>query len=313
MCYSAMVNMHVKELELTYKARVQIDLFEDLFRERLAASAGSGAIKVPRALEAAFLEKPKSAAEMRIAKAIREYRAAEKKSLAAEIKTQTKRLADAEKSLAVKATKKAANDRRIAAAKIERAESRIAFLESGKTSESDSRIWPGSYAPLIVEEKGKREIRPFRYLLRPHGQTPEFDRKFGGAYNARRDRLEEVFWWKSVYGKNHGILPIHAFFENVKVKGKNAVLRFEPKAFTEMAVPCIWDRNEAEDFTLYSFALITDEPNPEVAAAGHDRTPVVMRPKYFDLWLGAKAKSVADYRVVFEDKQPTYFEHEVAA
>ncbi|MBS1961574.1 MAG: SOS response-associated peptidase family protein [Bdellovibrionales bacterium] len=311
MCYSAMVNMHVKELGLTYKARVQIDMFEDLFRERLAASAS--AVNNPRPLEAAFLEKPKSAPEMRIAKSIREFQARERKALAAEIKAQSKRLAAAEKALAGKVTKKAQNDQRIATSKIEKAEFRLGLLESGKISESDSRIWPGSYAPLIVETEGERSVRPFRYLLRPFGQSAAFDRKFEGSYNARRDRLEEVFWWKSVYGKRHGILPIHAFFEHVKVKGKNVVLRFEPKAFTEMAVPCIWDRNEAEDFTLHSFALITDDPNPEVAAAGHDRTPVVMRPKYIDLWLGAAAKDLAEYAVVFDDKQPTYFEHEVAA
>jgi putative SOS response-associated peptidase YedK len=320
MCYSALVNQHAKNLGLTYKARVQVDFFEDLFKDR---AAGSGA-KIPRAMEAAFLEKPKSAAELRIAKYIRDFHAREKKDAKAEISKQEKRLSDAEKSLKSKHTKKAENDVRIATAKIEKLTFKIERLESGKIGETDSRIYPGQYAPLITLEKGERDVRPFRYHLRPRGQGPEFDRKFDGNYNARRDRLEEVFWWKSVLGKNHGALAIKAFFENVPLskfehrklkKGeedKNLILKFEPKGLSEMLVPCLFDTNAEEDFTLHSFALITDDPNPEVAAAGHERTPVVMKETHLELWLEAN-QNFSEYRPVFEDKEPTYFEHQVSA
>ncbi len=321
MCYSALVNQNAKDLSLTYQARIQPDLFEDLFRGRLA---GSGA-KIPRAMEAAFLEAPKSAAELRIAKAIREYRQIEKQQLQTELAGQEKRLAAAEIALAAKTTKKALNDRRIAKDKIERIGIRLHLLESGEIGESDSRIWPGMYAPLILHQDGTRVIRPFRYLLRPRGQNAEFDRKFSGSYNARRDRLREVFWWKSVFGKNHGVLPIRAFYENVKLHRfenrelrpgeteKNIVLRFQPEAIEEMIVPCIWDRNESDSFTLDSFALITDEPNPEVAAAGHDRTPILLKEKYLDLWLSTGTADPATYEIAFDDKQPTFFEHSIAA
>ncbi len=39
-----------------------------------------------------------------------------------------------------------------------------------------------------------------------------------------------------------------------------------------MPLACLWDRWSKEgEPDLYSFAAITDEPPPEVAAAGHDR------------------------------------------
>jgi putative SOS response-associated peptidase YedK len=321
MCYSALVNAHVKRLNLTYKARIEIEVFEALFKGRLE---GNGA-KVPRAMEAAFLETPKSAGELRITKYIRDFHKSELKKARSDLEAQEKRLAAAEKALMGKATKKAQNDRRIATDKIEKLRFRIALIESGEISESDSRIWPGHYAPLILQKDGERVIRPFRYLLRPMGQSAGFDRKFNGSYNARRDRLQEVFWWKSVFGRHHGVLPIRAFFENVKRhdyekrklrKGEeeeNMILRFDPEALDEMIVPCIWDRNEADAFTLESFALITDEPNPEVAAAGHDRTPIIMKEKHLDLWLATGGKDLSKYEIVFEDKQPTFFEHAIAA
>lgn len=321
MCYSALVNQHSKNLGFTYKARVQVDIFDDLFKARLD---GSGA-KIPRAMEAAFLESPKSMPELKIAKSIRSFHAAEIKEAKKLIATQLKRLAAAEKSLAGKVTKKAQNDQRIATDKIEKATFRINLIESGKITETDSRIWPGMYAPLILMKDGERVIQPFRYLLRPRGQTADFDRKFNGSYNARRDRLKEVFWWKSVFGRNHGILPIKAFYENVKLhdfehrklrKGedeKNLILRFDPEGLDEMLVPCIFDTNDADGVTLESFALITDEPNPEVAAVGHERTPIVLRPSNLDLWLATGGADLSVYEKAFDDKQPTFFEHAVAA
>lgn len=297
-------------------------MFEDLFKSRLNGNSA----KIPRAMEAAFLDKPKTAGELRIAKYIRDFHAIEIKEAKAELSKQSKqskRLADAEKALLGKTTKKAQNDHRVSAAKIEKLEFKIERLESGKIGESDSRIWPGQYAPLIVMEDGERLIRPFRYHLRPFGKDSGFDRKFDGNYNARRDRLKEVFWWKSIYGKSHGALPIKAFFENVPLsktrklkKGEddyNLVLRFDPQGLDEMLVPCIFDKNEEEEFTLHSFAIITDEPNSEVAAAGHDRTPIIMKPSHLDLWLSTDGKDLREYDLVFNDKQRTYFEHEIAA
>ena len=165
---------------------------------------------------------------------------------------------------------------------------------------------------------------PFRYHLRPKGQTAEFDRRFDGTYNARRDKLKEVFWWKSVFGKNHGLMVISKFWENVSLskyehrslengeEDKNIVLEFQPQSISEMLVPCIFDHNTDDTFTLNSFALITDEPNPEVAAAGHDRTPIIMKDEYIDTWLKTSGRSIRDFEIVFNDKQQTYFKHSIA-
>lgn len=256
---------------------------------------------------------------------IREFREREIAEMNSKLKEQTIRLSSAEKTLLTKVTKKAQNDQRIAANKIEDFSRKIQRLESDEVTEKDSRIFPGQYAPLIVGLGGERLLRPFRYHLRPQGQSEGFDRKFDGNYNARRDRLKEVFWWKSVFGKNHGVLPIKAFYENVKrhdmenrslrpgEEPENLILRFQPEGLDEMIVPCIWDQNTAGKFTLDSFALITDEPNPEVAAAGHDRTPIIMRDEHLDQWLMTSGRQLSDFEIVFEDKKSTYFQHVIAA
>ena len=43
---------------------------------------------------------------------------------------------------------------------------------------------------------------------------------------------------------------------------------------------------------LLSFAAITDEPEHEVAAAGHDRTIINIKPEHVDAWLNPELGSV---------------------
>jgi putative SOS response-associated peptidase YedK len=316
MCYSAMVTQNVKSLGLRYQARVQVDLFDDLFQKRLVGAN----VKITPAMEAAFLEAPKTPIEQRIQKNILLWREREHEKAIADLEIQEKRLDLAEKSLLSKVTKKAQTDQRVATAKIAVLTTKIKKLKQGDSHENelDSRIYPGNYAPLIIEKDGERVIQPFRYLLRPAGQEADFDRKFNGAYNARRDRLKKVAWWRSLFGKNHGVLELKAFYENVKRHDfenrplreqeaeENLIVRFTPRSTEEILVPCIWDRNDADTHPLFSFALITDEPNPEVSAVGHDRTPLVLKRENLGTWL-TPSSDLSVFERIFNDKPATHF------
>jgi putative SOS response-associated peptidase YedK len=94
-----------------------------------------------------------------------------------------------------------------------------------------------------------------------------------------------------------------AFFENVERGGKNAVLQFVPKPPRPMFV--------GEE--LVSFAAITDEPPPEVAAAGHDRCVVNLKEKNVQAWLTPEGHSMADLQAIIADVEQPYYEHEVMA
>lgn len=72
------------------------------------------------------------------------------------------------------------------------------------------------------------------------------------------------------------------FYENVTgADGRNKVLEFVPKDGAPMLIACLWSRwtdPTGKEPDLLSFAAITDDPEPEVAAAGHDRTVIRRRP-----------------------------------
>ncbi|HEU4781125.1 MAG TPA: hypothetical protein VFS58_14680, partial [Steroidobacteraceae bacterium] len=64
---------------------------------------------------------------------------------------------------------------------------------------------------------------------------------------------------------------------------------------------------------LLSFAAITDEPPPEVAAAGHDRMIINLKPAHLDAWLSPAGRSLDELQAILSDRQAPYYEHEVMA
>jgi putative SOS response-associated peptidase YedK len=137
----------------------------------------------------------------------------------------------------------------------------------------------------------------------------------------------EGFPWKFEFGKNHGIVVIKKFFENVKrhdyekrklKKGEepeNMVLRFEPRGFEHIYVPCLYDiwHDEKGKAALHSFALITTDPPPEVAAAGHNRCPIFLKESAIDSWLFPQGKSKKELYAILGERERPFYEHQIAA
>src|SRR4051794_7922753 len=109
MCYSAQIqSAYMKYLRET-GAEMDVDQFVEIFGARVSDSS----IRIPRAVERWF-DEPMSDGERRIKAFIDEYRATETAKLEREVFAQSKRLADAERTLASKPTKAAAESKRIA-------------------------------------------------------------------------------------------------------------------------------------------------------------------------------------------------------
>ena len=74
------------------------------------------------------------------------------------------------------------------------------------------------------------------------------------------------------------------------------------------------ERDEpAEEPDLLSFAAITDDPEPEVAAAGHDRTIINIKPEHVDAWLSPDPRDLASLYAIFDDRRHPFYEHRIAA
>ena len=53
-------------------------------------------------------------------------------------------------------------------------------------------------------------------------------------------------------------------------------------------------------------------PAPEVAAAGHDRTIINIKPEHVDAWLNPRS-DLAAMQAIFDDKRHPFYEHRMAA
>jgi len=321
MCYSAKIAADLRWLEREYGATLSLPLFAELFRH---LKAGSGWQKVPKTMRASF-QAPRNDLEREIAGLIGEGQRAQTSFFETELFKQRSRLASAERSLAVKATKKAESDKRIAIEKIAAAQRNLVDLQRVEQMDSDSRIFPGYYAPVIVANNGQRTIVPMRYRCRLPGWTEAMERQKPGTYNARMDNLERA--WGKLFGVQHGVLVANAFFENVTrhrmehrelaagEKEQNVVLEFQPEPRRPMLLACLWSfsKSEGEDPDLYSFAAITDDPPAEVAAAGHDRCIVPIKSERLDAWLNPKPGDLAEPYAILADRARLFYEHRLAA
>ncbi|SKA14665.1 SOS response-associated peptidase family protein [Novilysobacter spongiicola] len=309
MCYSAQVWADYHRYVRVYGAEIAIDVFYDLYVRRRQGEK----LKTPKSMDLAF-RGGQSQLESQISAMVRDIHAAEISDLERELFKQTKRLADATRSLLTKQTKKALEEQRIAGNKIEQMKGRLRNLQRVDDQPSDSRIYPGMYAPVMVWEDGKRVVKPMRYQCRAQGKPAINDRKFPGTYNARRDNLEG--FWKSQFGRTQGLMVAERFYENVETPDGNAVLEFVPRTGEPMLIACLWSRwtdPKGEEPDLWSFAAITDEPEEEVAAAGHDRTIINIKPEHIDAWLNPEQGNLDALYAILDDKQHPYYEHRIAA
>lgn len=312
MCYSAQVIHNYRLFTREYGAVLSPKEFFDLYWHRTADKK----IKIPKGMDMLFAS-PLDADEQKIKALIDDHAAQQALDLEQELFKQRKRSADADRALQNKTTKTALESKRIAGEKVEWLVGKLDDLQRTEPKERDARIFPGHYVPVMVVENGRRVVMPMRYQCRPAGKPAFYDTKYPGTYNARRDNLES--FWRGLFGHFHGLMLITSFYENVERKRadgttQNVVLQFKPTPTHNMLVACLWSRwTTPGEPDLLSFAAITDEPPPEVAAAGHDRCIVPITPGNIDAWLKPDSNDLTTSYRILDDRDRPYYEHRLAA
>lgn len=319
MCFSARIQQDLHALARRFGAQIAWEMFADVFKRRL----DTGEFKASRALEQNF-DNPTTDIERQIKADIDAFRKKSQAKWEQEVFVQKRRLADAERSLASKETKKARESARIASTKIETHLTWLSDLKRKELVDEDSRIFPMMLAPVVVTIDGQRRVMPMRYTCRLAGKPADYDFRYPGTYNARRDNL--TGFWSNLYGRRHAVMVVEEFFENVPLhlyerrelavdeKPANVVLRFQPNTSASMLVACLWDHwKQPGARDLYSFAAVTDEPPPEIAATGHQRCIIALKEQNVAEWLMPESVAPPRLDAILGDKECPYYEHRVAA
>ena len=314
MCYSAQVAQVVRKLHRNLGIRLDYAEAERLFFQRLEEPT----LNISRGFEANFSH-PTTEQGRRIRAAIETHRERTAAKLEKDLFLQKTRLADGRRSLEQKATKRAREDVRIAAGKIEAFTAKLGDLRRVEPSQRDDRVFPMMFAGVIVRQHGEHLLTPMRYGCRPEGKPAFYDKKYPGLYNARRDSLNG--FWSGQFGRQHAILLVDSFYENVRLHAmqgrelrdgeseRNVVLQFTPHPAQTLYVACLWSHWKGQPFDLRSFAAITDEPPADVAAAGHDRCIVNLRPEQVEAWLSPEGRSMEELQRILSDRDVPVLQH----
>lgn len=301
-CYSAQISAQYQRFVRQWGAVVDLETFTRLYFLR----EGQKKARTPKAMDNWASDLAPTIREAVAAQNLLEVTATEQ-----ELFKQNKRVADAERTLQSRVTKKAQEDLRIGLNKVALAKARLATLKRSTIEAADWRFYPGEFVPVMVMEHGRHVIKPMRYQCRLPGWSEQTERQYPGTYNARRDKLAQS--WSTLFGHRHGVLCADAFFEHVQRNGRDVVLEFSPQTREPLLVACLWNSSQTADGPLLTFAAITDEPPPEVADAGHDRCVVPLKPVHVDAWLNPDPANLSAMLALLDDRERPYYEHREAA
>jgi len=309
MCYSALIKGNLKRVSAEFRARLDLESFTRFYAMRIEHPE----LKIPFGLDRYFLLS-QDPMEAKIAPLIRQFQkdeAERNRMLLVEAENEIKELA--QKPTAANKKKIEVRERKILKlnAKLDTSFDRISPL--------DERIYPGSFAPVIISDGSKesRRLVPMRYRVRmPSGAEipPQYN-----VFNARRDSLLSAATWKPLFSHTHAIFPFVRFFEWVERtsaddKIKKVEIAFSPSERGLMWAASLYSPPKDKSILPYaSFAMVTDEPPQEVSAAGHDRCPIFLRADLIDSWLSPQEKSKEELLTLLDKKEKTFYLHDLVA
>lgn len=90
---------------------------------------------------------------------------------------------------------------------------------------------------------------------------------------------------------------------------RNIVIQFSPRLSTNLWIPVIYNKDHWDKNPFRGFSMITSEPRPEIAAAGHDRCPVVLREAEALKWLESTGRDHREHLSLLKHQEAVEFLH----
>lgn len=287
--------------EFLHMARMREQEFDDLFRS---------SIKIPDELIASLIAEGGSAAK-ELALIQKRWKVKEQRQLEQAVKDAGAEFLVADEKLKAKATKTNQKAFETKQRKLEKA--RAALDNASKPPADTYRIYPYYFAPIIIDDSGKRLIVPARFRILPRTGI-EVPNNYN-VFNSRRDSLQSARTWKPLFGKQHALFPFLNFYEWVERDGRSVEIKFYPDGHADgMHAASLYEIYQHPELgQIRSFAMVTDEPPPEVAAAGHDRCPVFLAHNKIDQWLNPGEQTFQQLDELLDHIERTYYSHVLAA
>jgi putative SOS response-associated peptidase YedK len=144
-------------------------------------------------------------------------------------------------------------------------------------------IAPTDQIPIIrVDQRdGERELTMARWGLVPGWmkQIPKVPH-----INARAETVHEKPLFREAFERRRALVPATGFFEWQKRADGKQPYRFRREDLEPFAFAGLWEFTRIGGEDILSACIIVGEPN-RLAAADHDRMPVILHPDDYHRWL----------------------------
>lgn len=170
------------------------------------------------------------------------------------------------------------------------------------------RITPHGLAPVILDIQGNRTLRRMRFSLLPSWSKTE--RPKFATYNARIETLESKPTWREPFQRFHCLVPMTAFIEPIYENDWAGNMVQFSRANEELLVAAgIFDRWQEPETkrVVFSFAIITGPPSAEIAAVGHDRMPIFLRPESWNEWIRPQERKARDNLAILSKSEDLHW------
>lgn len=168
-------------------------------------------------------------------------------------------------------------------------------------------IAPTQPAPVVVEGDAGRRFEMFRWGLIPSwAKDPAIANKL---INARSETVAEKPSFRAAFKQRRCLMIADGFYEWQKGPKSKQPFHIRMKDGRPFAFAALWERWEGDGETVRTCCILTTTPN-DLMRTIHDRMPVILEPRDFELWLDPKvnkAEKLLPLLVAHSEKAMTAF------
>lgn len=153
-------------------------------------------------------------------------------------------------------------------------------------------VRPSERAPVVRYNAGQRQVDLMHFGFRPQWMTDKYikEKKRQPYINAKAETIFDTQAFKDAARSTRCLIPANGFYEpkgTPKTSGQprpQYYFQLPGKKLFAFAGICT-ERTIDDGEIIPSFSILTVAAN-DVVATIHERMPVIIRPAYYDLWLG---------------------------
>ncbi len=134
------------------------------------------------------------------------------------------------------------------------------------------------------------------------------DPKVGySTINARAETVATKPTFRQAFAKRRCLVVADGFYEWQKTDGRKQPFFIHMKDDQPFGFAGLWERWKREDREIHSCSIIVTEAN-DVLKPIHDRMPVILAPKNYDLWLDPKVEDKEKLQGLLRPFRPSEME-----